>query len=155
MNVSLILLPLFAAEDPIELDSIKAGCYKILREWTRRAPAVINHYLSLLNVDSGGPINMLFFIDKCQKLDIFNVLKIREVANQTAILQNANPNINAESMIGRDLFEGRFSQDKINDGPPQDLSFVDGEFADTVLYKVVESTNKGKLTLAQKESRSE
>lgn len=153
VNVTLILLPLFAADFPHD-DPMRVNFYKILMDWTRRTPAVINHYLSLFNGDS-GPINMLFFIDKCQKLDIFNVLKIREVANKTAVLLNANPDINGESLVGRDLFEGRLSQDEINDGPPQDLSFVQSEIADAVLYKVVKSANKGKLTIMQKESRSE
>lgn len=152
VNLSLILLPLFATEDcPPDA---RANYNGILMMWTRRTPAVINHYLSLFNVDN-GPIDMLFFIDKCQKLDIFNVLKIRDFANKTAVLQNANPRINGESLIDRDLFEGRISQDEINEGPPQDLSFVRGEIADAVLYKVDLSANKGKLTLVQKESRSD
>jgi hypothetical protein len=80
----------------------------MLMEWTKRSQAVIDHYLKAF--ESGGPISMLRFIECCQKQEIFNVLKIREVAKQTAVLSNANAHLNAESLADRDLFQGRLSE---------------------------------------------
>ena len=77
------------------------------------------------------------FIKACQKQDIFNVLRIREVAKRTAVISNTNPDINRESVLSKDLFAGRLSQSELNDGLEEDLADIPTLFADAVLYKVV------------------
>ena len=54
------------------------------------------------------------FIDVCNKLDIFNVLSIREMAKRTAVIQDINPDINRESALKKDLFAGRMSEEELS-----------------------------------------
>ena len=140
VNIALILLPIFAADFPT---NDRYHFQKLLIEWTKRSSAVIDHFLKIF--EEGGPISLLRFVENCQKSEIFNVLKIREVAKQTAVFSNANPKINAEALADKDLFEDRLSQMDVNDGPPENLSEVQEEISEAVLYKV-EKNAPNKLT---------
>ncbi len=53
VNISLTLLPLYASDYP---PSDRRNYYKLLMQWTKRAPAVIEHFLFEFKL--GGPISM-------------------------------------------------------------------------------------------------
>ena len=111
VNLALVLLPLYASDYPF---TDKKNYNRLLVQWTKRSQSVIDHYISMFKggeelAAATGRISMRQFIDSCKKHDIFNVLQIRDAAKHTQILENANPNINRESLLSTDLFGGRLS----------------------------------------------
>ena len=65
------------------------------------------------------------------------MIHIREVAKAKIVIEDANPYINRESVLSRDLFGGRLSEQEINGGVEEDLTDAPHIFSDAVLYKVV------------------
>mmetsp|Transcript_30591 Transcript_30591/g.37736 ORF Transcript_30591/g.37736 Transcript_30591/m.37736 type:complete len:158 (+) Transcript_30591:610-1083(+) len=133
VNISLTLLPIYASDYPLE---DRRKFYKLLMQWTRRTPIVIDHYLSLFK--NGGPVTMKAFIEGSAQYDVFNVLAIREVAKRTAVITDNNVNqVKDSQQSDRELFGGRLNQDELNDDLEEDLTDVPSIFAEAVLYKVV------------------
>ena len=100
-------------------------------------------------------ITMKQFIDACQAQDIFNVMLIRDVAKAKVVIEDANPYINRESVLSRDLFGGRLSEQEINGGGvEEDLTDAPHIFSDAVLYKVV-NTIDTQLSQTQRITRRE
>ena len=66
---------------------------------------------SQFNQHVPGPITVLDFIQKSQKLEIFNVLQIREIAKKTILISDHNPRINRDALISKGLFSNtRFAE---------------------------------------------
>jgi len=103
VNISLTLLPIYGSDYPPQ---DRRKYYKLLMQWTRRSPAVIEHFMGLFRY---GAITMNDFIKSCEEHKAFNVLEIREVAKRTAVMRDSNPHINKDAMSDKELFGGRLS----------------------------------------------
>lgn len=85
VNVSLILLPLYASDFP---SSDKRAYFRLLVEWHKRSPRVAE---SLLTEFTGfskalnplGHCSIQDFIDKSRRADIFEIMMIRQMAKNT------------------------------------------------------------------------
>ena len=104
VNLSLVLLPLYGTDFPTK---DRRSYYRLVIQWYKKTGDVIDTIIR--DFKSGkegasGRITMRQFVDQCHTHDIFNVIKIREIAKRTTVLANANPNINRESTQGLDLF---------------------------------------------------
>jgi hypothetical protein len=83
--MSLTLLPLYASDFP---GKDKKNYYGLLIKWARRNQLVIDHYIQAFtgSVNITGRISVRQFIETAKKLDIYNVLEIRQVANTQVVL---------------------------------------------------------------------
>jgi hypothetical protein len=81
-NVSLILLPLYASDFP---SGDKRHYFKLLVDWHHRCPLVIEHLVNEL-IEDKTQLSATEFIAKAQKLDMFEVLMLREVAKNTEMV---------------------------------------------------------------------
>ena len=116
VNISLVLLPMYASDYP---PKDRRQYYKFLVQWTKRSQAVIDHFMIEFR-NTNGPggrnsnlssrITMKQFVNACEAQDIFNVMHIRGVAKVKIEIEDANPYINRDSMLSKDLFAGRLSE---------------------------------------------
>lgn len=65
------------------------------------------------------------------------MINIREIAKRTNVIEDANPEINRDSVLSQDLFGGRLSHEDLNRGVEDDLTELPKIYSDAVLYKVV------------------
>ena len=116
VNIALILLPLYAADYP-SVD--KNDYFKLLSQWSKRSQQVINHYITEFKGGQfseavSGRISVMQFVEKAKKLEIFNVLQIREVAKKTMLISDHNPEINRDALLNKGLFTDRLSSQPLN-----------------------------------------
>lgn len=82
-------------------------------------------------------------------------MHIRGVAKVKIEIEDANPYINRDSMLSKDLFAGRLSEQEINGGGvEEDLTDAPHIFSDAVLYKVVHTIDT-QLAQTQRITRRE
>jgi hypothetical protein len=67
------------------------------------------------------------------------VLRIREIAKRTSVIQDLNPDVNRESVLSKDLFSGRLESSELNESIEDDLTDLPKIYSEAVLYKVVQT----------------
>ena len=115
VNIALILIPLYASDFP---SSDKRTYYKLLLQWTKRSQAVIDNLLSEFKGGPGsknmsGRISMQNFIDTAKRLNLYDVLSVRELAKVTQVITDLNPSVNREDLLEKDLFGDRKSNEPV------------------------------------------
>lgn len=101
VNLALVLIPLYASDFP---SNDKRAYYKLLLQWTKRSQAVTENLLSEFKGGPGsknlsGRISMQTFIDSAKRLEIYDVLQVREMAKVTQVITDLNPNVNREDLL--------------------------------------------------------
>jgi hypothetical protein len=157
VNTALVLLPLYASDIPT---TDKGLYFRLLVEWQKRCPRVIDYYMSEFKGGSRsqnvtGRISVHQFIKKAKEMEIFEVMMVREVAKRTVHIElpqrplNNDHQLAASSQASARLQLGANNDE---DGPGQNkqpLGYKEAEddafrdlnlpqmFSDAVLYKVV------------------
>ena len=89
VNISLILLPLYASDFP---SAGKGNFYRLLIEWNKRRERVVQHLLTEFvglskELNPLSRVSVKDFIEKSQRLEIFEVLMIRQIAKNTLLIE--------------------------------------------------------------------
>jgi len=88
VNLSLILLPLYASDFPSDN---KGNYFRLLVEWHKRSKRVIEHFVSELSgrqiSGAHGRVSVKDFVERAQRLDIFEVMMIRQIAKNTVMVE--------------------------------------------------------------------
>ena len=87
VNIALILLPLYASDFPSDN---KCNYFRLLVEWHKRSKRVVEHFVSEITgreLNPLGRVSIKDFIERTQRLDIFEVMMIRQVTKSTVMVE--------------------------------------------------------------------
>lgn len=89
VNVSLALLPLYASDFP---SADKGNFLRLLVDWNKRRERVVQQFVTEFTglskeLNPLGRVTVREFIEKAQRVDIFEVLMIRQVAKNTLLAE--------------------------------------------------------------------